>query len=185
MCFKPNSLIYDSRNILSLTAIEQDFDNVLWLDSDILAPPDTLTRMQDYFRNGYDMISGLYFKRFMPTSPVIYSNVAPPRKDENERLTKQITDYLDYPENSFFPIAGCGFGCVLTSTRLLKSLWDQFGPPFHPFTWASEDISFCYRVNQSGAQIYADSSILCGHVGTITYTYQFYRREGESNAQNP
>ena len=31
--FKPNSLVYDSRNLLSLYAIENKFDNVLWLDS--------------------------------------------------------------------------------------------------------------------------------------------------------
>ena len=33
---RPNSLIYDSRNLISLYAIENGFDNVMWLASDIL-----------------------------------------------------------------------------------------------------------------------------------------------------
>ena len=38
VCFRPNSLIYDSRNILSLTAIQEGYDRVLWVDSDMMFP---------------------------------------------------------------------------------------------------------------------------------------------------
>lgn len=178
VCFKPNSLIYDSRNLLSLTAIENNFDNVLWLDSDIIMPADTLVRMQQYATNGYNMVSGLYFKRTMPTAPVIFSRIDPPAPDENGHVTKHIDEYTNYPSNKLIPVAGCGFGCVMTTTTLLRKLWDEFFPPFAPYPWAGEDISFCHRVNLSGFKIYCDTSIRCSHIGTFAYTDQLYQQQG-------
>lgn len=170
---KPNSLVYDSRNLLSLYAIENGFDNVLWLDSDMLFPPNILPKLESY---NLDMVTGLYVKRHEPIEPVIYDRLEEPSRDETGRLVANIHPYKDYPQDSFFAIAGCGFGCVLTSVKLLKDVWDRFGPAFTPFPWAGEDISFCHRVNMLGYQIYCDSSVSCGHIGTFTYTENLLKR---------
>ena len=164
---KPNTLIYDSRNLLSLYAIENGYDNVLWLDSDMLFPPDTLQRLES---NNVDMVTGLYVRRHEPVVPVIYDTIEEPMRNPDGKLTKNVSPYTNYPRNSFFPIDGCGFGCVLTSVKLLRDVWDKFGPAFSPYPWAGEDLSFCYRANQLGYQIYCDSTISCGHIGTYVYT---------------
>ena len=171
--FKPNSLVYDSRNLLSLYAIENGFDNVLWLDSDMMFPPNILTRLEAY---GMDMVTGLYVKRHEPVHPVLYDELEEPQRDDTGRLVGNIHPYLNYPKNSFFPVKGCGFGCVLTSTKLLKEVWDKFGPAFNPFPWAGEDISFCHRVNLLGHTIYCDSSVSCGHIGSFIYTENLLKR---------
>ena len=169
--FKPNSLIYDSRNLISLTAIENNFDRVMWFDSDTMFQPDTLqTLHNDMDELGCEMVSGLYVKRTTPVTPVIYDELSEPIRDDTGRLVQNIHPYMNYPRNDIFTIAGCGFGCVLTSVKLLKEVWDNFGPAFNPFPWAGEDISFCYRVNQLGHIIYCDSSVSCGHIGTYVYT---------------
>ena len=173
---KPNSLIYDSRNLLSLYAIENGFDNVLWLDSDMVFPPNILTKLQSY--NG-DMITGLYVKRHEPIEPVIYKRLEEPTRGKDGKLIGNIESYTDYPRDSFFPVAGCGFGCVLTSVELLRRVWAIYGPAFTPFPWAGEDISFCHRVNQLGYKIFCDSSISCGHIGTFMYTEQLLKRSDE------
>lgn len=171
--FKPNSLVYDSRNLLSLYAIENGFDNVLWLDSDMLFPPHTLMKLQSY---NMDMVTGLYVKRHEPVEPVLYEKIEEPERGQDGKLIANIAAYTDYPRDKFFPVAGCGFGCVLTSTKLLKHVWDEFGPAFTPYPWASEDISFCHRVNQLGYQIYCDSSVSCGHIGQFVYTEDLLKR---------
>jgi len=172
---KPNSLVYDSRNLISLTAIENNFDRVMWFDSDVVFNPDTLQILhKDMDDLNCDIVTGLYFKRYLPTTPVIYREIKEPQRDASGKLAKQITAYDNYPQNDIFPVAGCGFGCVLTSVKLLKEVWDNFGPAFNPFPWASEDISFCYRVNKLGHTIYCDSNVSCGHVGTYTYTEKDY-----------
>ena len=171
--FKPNSLVYDSRNLISLYAIENKFDNVLWLDSDMMFPPNTLTKLEAYDE---DMVTGLYVRRHEDVEPVLYDELKEPVRNKDGYLEKKIHPYVDYPQNSFFPVAGCGLGCCLTSVHLLKEVWDHFGPAFAPYAWAGEDISFCHRVNQLGYQIYCDSSISCGHIGQFIYTEDLLKR---------
>lgn len=174
VCFKQNSLIYDSRNILSLSAMENDFDYVLWMDSDMVIPIDTLQLLLFDLENlGEHMISGLYVKRGPGNHPVIHASIAPPIH-ENGHLVKQIREYTDYPTAAVFPIEGCGFGCCLTSVPLIREVWDRFGPAFAPLPWCGEDIAFCYRVQQLGKPIYCDSRIRCGHIGQFTYIPQQY-----------
>lgn len=165
--FKPNTLIYDSRNIISLYAIENNYDNVLWLDSDMIFPPDTLSKLQSHEMH---MVTGLYVRRREPVTPVIYDSLDEPVRDADGKIQKCVHPYINFPRDAFFPVAGCGFGCVLTSVKLLKDVWDHFGPAFTPFPWAGEDLSFCHRVNLLGYQIYCDSTVSCGHVGSFVYT---------------
>ena len=180
--FKPNSLVYDSRNLISLTAIENNFDRVMWFDSDVMFQPDTLQILHDDMDTlECDMVTGLYVKRYSPVTPVIYQTLEEPTRQPDGRLTKNIVPYTDYPVNEIFPVAGCGFGCVLTSVKLIKQVWDKFGPAFSPYPWGGEDISFCHRVNKLGHTIYCDSNVSCGHIGNYVYTEDDIKR-GEQNA---
>ena len=173
-CLKPNSLIYDSRNLLSLTAIEKGYDYVLWLDSDMTVPRDTISRL---LSAEADMVTGLYVKRTIATSPVLFDVIQPPDVVDGH-MVKRVHEYLHYPRDSVFEVAGCGFGCVLTSVKLLKEVWDKFGPAFAPFVWGGEDVSFCYRVNQLGHKILCDSRVKCGHVGSFIYTEDLLHTHG-------
>ena len=181
VCFKTGSLIYDARNLLSLTAIQGGFDRVLWLDSDIKMPPDALVRLaRDMDVTEADMVTGVYYKRKLPTAPVIYESVAPPKK-VNGQMIAQVPCYENYPKDSLFRIGACGFGCVMTSVRLLKALWDAYGPPFSPVMWAGEDISFCWQAKKENAEIYCDSRVICGHIGTITFGEWMAEKKGVTN----
>lgn len=180
VCFRPNSLVYDSRNILSLTAIEQKYDRVLWLDSDMMFSSDALIHLhEDMDRLGADMVTGLYVKRHQPVVPVIYDELEEPTLSPDNKVTKHIHEFIDFPRDAIFPVRGCGFGCVMTSVKLLKEVWDKFGPAFHPYPWAGEDISFCHRVNLLGKSIWCDSTVKCGHVGTYVYTDNLLKYGGD------
>ena len=172
VCFNPGSLIYDSRNLLALTAIKGGYDYVLWLDSDMIVPRDALTQLLDstsFLDRDVPMVSGVYVRMSMPTQPVIFDKVDPPYEKDGKAV-KVIHEYVDYPRNDLFRIEACGFGCVLTSVDLLKEVFEKFGPAFAPFPWCGEDVSFCYRVKQLGKIILCDSSVRCGHIGQFVYT---------------
>lgn len=178
--FQPNSMIYDARNLLTLTAKQNQFDRVLWLDSDMTFPSNTIRCMTEQMNSGkYDLITGLYFRRTLPTKPVLFKNIEEPYRDENGRMVSAVTDYMDYPDDSVFDIAGCGFGCVMTTVKLLNDVWEAFGPPFAPYPWAGEDISFCYRAGLLGAKMVCDSRIKLGHIGMILYSEAMYERRRE------
>ena len=176
-CFKTGSLIYDSRNLLSLTAITEKYDYVMWFDSDMVFPHDTLIRLLDDMEKcDAQVVTGLYFKRTIPTLPVIYKMLDEPKLNDKGIPVSQLETFDNYPKDAVFPIQGAGFGCILMRTSVLKRVWDKFGPAFAPFAWGGEDISFCYRVKQLGIQISCDSSVKCGHIGTVQYTEFLYDR---------
>lgn len=179
VCFKTGSLIYDARNLLSLTAIQEGFDRVLWLDSDIRMPADAMMRLaQDMDDTGAPMVTGVYYKRKLPTAPVIYKSVEPP-KESGGQMISQIPCYEDYPKDSLFQIGACGFGCVMTDVVFLKYLWNSYGPPFAPMMWAGEDLSFCWRAKEKEWIIMCDSRVQCGHIGTVTYG-EWMAKRGET-----
>lgn len=160
--FSQNSLIYDSRNQIAEYAIKNGFDFVLWLDSDMVFQADMLDRMyQDINFYGIDFICGLYTTRKKKISPCIYTDIKPYGK----RGLPEAPAFFDYPKDTVFEIAGCGFGAVFMKTTLLKDVMEQFGYMFSPVVGMGEDLSFCYRASALGHKMYCDSGIKLGHMG--------------------
>lgn len=175
--FTKSSLIYSARNSLAKQAIDGDFDRILWLDSDMSFDKDLMVRLSERLDEGYDFVSGIYFKRNYPTSPVIYKEIIY-KKLPSGGVEPVVVPYEDYPKDSIFPIEAAGFGSVMMTTELLKKIWDTFGLPFSPILGFGEDISFCYRAKQLGLNLYCDSSIKMKHLGLMyfdetTYLSQF------------
>lgn len=172
---RPNSLIHDSRNNLAALALQNNYDRVLWLDSDMRFPPDLLQRLAaDMDELNADYVSALYFKRHPPCAPVLYKQITYDTTPDGI-LHSEAIPYHDYHRNSIFPCAGTGFGAVLTTTSLLRRVWESSGPPFHPLLQMGEDLSFCYRASQINTPLYCDSRISIGHVGLYTFTEQDYQ----------
>ena len=157
IAFGANSLIYDTRNQFAEKAIKNGFDRVLWLDSDMTFPRDFGHRLAARLDEGYEFVTGLYMTRKDPIRPTVFKgfDIDPPKA----------TFYDDYPRDSLFEIAGCGFGGVMMTVDLIKRVVDAFGMPFSPILGVGEDLSFCARVGNLGTKMYCDSSIKMGHVG--------------------
>ena len=173
--FSQGSLVYDGRNILADTAVRENFDRVLWLDSDMVFDPFLFRRLSEHLDLGREMISGIYVSRKAPIHPVIYKSI---RRDPLDNGFLPVAEtYDDYPRDSLFPVAGCGFGAVMMTTELLRRLQAAYGLPFTPLPGFGEDLSFCLRVQELGAEMWCDSSIKVGHAGMAIYTEAEYRPE--------
>ena len=167
--FQMVSLIYTSRNNLSLQAMKTEFDYMLWLDSDMVFQQDLLIRMkQTMDEKGLDFLTGLYFRRVPPFTPVLFDQL-----DIAEDGSCTWTDWKDVPEG-LFKIGGCGFGCVLIKTDVLFDVQAKFGELFNPIANMGEDLSFCWRARQCGYDIWCDPSLVCGHVGYTVINDKFY-----------
>lgn len=156
----PNSYSIDSsRNLIAQHAIENNYDYILWVDSDMIIPPDTLVKFLEHKK---DIVSGVYAykilggenavaKRFIPTEDDTYEDIPLKEIRESDRLME-----LD----------GIGFGCVLTKTKIFKKI------PYPYFVYTpemGEDIYFCRKAQEQGYKIYMDTSIKAGHIGTVNY----------------
>ncbi len=168
--FQMGSLIYTSRNNLALQAMKAEFDYMLWLDSDMVFQQDLLVQMkQTMDERGLDFLTGLYFRRVPPFTPVLFDQLD---IDENGICTW--TDFKDVPEG-LFKVGGCGFGCVLIKTDVLFDVQAKFGEMFNPIANMGEDLSFCWRARQCGYDIWCDPSMILGHVGYSVITDKFYQ----------
>lgn len=159
-----SSLIYEARNSFAKKAINTKVDFVLWLDSDMVFSADLLKRMLRHMEEGKDIVSGIYFRRRPPFSPVLF------KKLSHELLEngKKWEGYDDYPKDSVFEIDGAGFGCMMIRTSVLLDMALNCANWFEPQEGFGEDLSFCLRAKELGYKIFCDSSIKCGHIGQLT-----------------
>lgn len=168
--FAQASLIYDARNRLSGSAVEEGFDRVLWLDSDVRFDSSLFRQLSEHLDSGLEIVSGLYFSRKPPIHPVIYSSCSLRTNADGRGQTPSAETCWDYPENGLFQVAACGFGAVMMTTDLLRRVIQRFGLPFSPILGFGEDLSFCMKLHELGVPIWCDAGVKLGHVGIYTYT---------------
>lgn len=161
VAFQVGSLVYSARNNLAMQAIKQEADYVLWLDSDMVFPSGTLRYLLQELEKHEDdvMMSGIYYRRVAPFSPVAYNKLAidPEKGATWEELT-------DVPGEQF-ELEGVGFGCIMMPTQVFFDVQSKFGTMFDPILGTGEDLAFCWRARQCGWKIIADPKIELGHVG--------------------
>lgn len=174
--FMPCSLIYKSRNDLGMAAIDTKADFVLWIDSDMVFPADLMVNLMADME-GRDIVGAVCHMRRPPFRPVIYkklrSGMTP---DENEHEM-----YDDYPRDGIFEAEGCGFGCVMMRTEVLKTIVDKFHDLFAPLPGYGEDLAFCIRARECGYRIHVDPRVQVGHKASTIVTdatFQAFRQAG-------
>ena len=165
------SLIYESRNNFAKQALQTGADYVMWFDSDMTFPSDTMTRMLKHMEDGLDIVSGLYFRRRPPFTPTLFKKLE--RTDDPNIAVHE--NYDDYPRDSLFEIAGCGFGCIMTRTTVLEDVMLNYHNWFEPVCSLGEDLSFCLRARELNYRIMCDSTIKCGHIGQLVVDEDVFR----------
>lgn len=172
------SLVYDSRN--QLLASAKDVDRILWVDSDMDLPMNTIQQLSADIDEGRDIVCGLCFKRKPPFSPVIYKKCC--LEHEGTSLVPVADPYLDYPKNEVFEVEACGFGCVMMTKKAADKIVDSLGAmPFMPTAGFGEDLSFCMRARHIGIRLWCDPRVKVGHVGQYTFTEEDYGRFNAGN----
>lgn len=155
VCIISGTLVYVARDKLACEAINSDYTHVLWLDSDMVFQPDIYTDLLD---TGKDFVTGIYHARRPGHQSCIFK-----RCDDLDHLER----FQEYPRETF-EIGGCGFGCVLIKTEILKAVQYNFKTCFLPKAQFGEDIAFCNRARAMGFKIWCEPTVQCGHIGHIT-----------------
>ena len=171
-----SSLIYETRNNLAAKAIDEGFDRVLWLDSDMRFQPDMLERMNALMDAGHPFVCGLFFTRKAPITPCVYACL------EMHEGTPICIPFQHWPDEPFEAQA-CGFGAVLTSVDLLRRVKEKFPQPFTPIPGFSEDFSFCLRARAFGVFPWCDPAIKVDHIGVSIFNEQTYLAVKESESR--
>lgn len=159
------SLVYDSRDIIAKYAVENNYDYVLYADSDMIFNAGDLKKL---INHNTDICSGLYITRQGDNQNVLYTKIIKRGFKRNPRLI------VDTQTTGYSPVVACGFGFCLIKTQVLKSMFKRYKSLFEPKWGVGEDIAFCIRAAKVGYKIYADRDIKIGHIGECVYGERNY-----------
>ncbi len=158
-----DSLLQRSRNSLLRLALQQEFDDLIFIDSDVEWEPEWLFNLLD------------------KTEPVV--GIALVKKsDKNEGYTVKITDKeLKYnSDQTLVQVDGVGTGFMKVSRFALEKLWeastpykDEGGEQRMVFDitidqngeLVSEDYTMCNKWKELGYKVWLDPSATCNHIG--------------------
>lgn len=152
------SLVYDSRDTIARYAVENDYDYILYADSDMVFSADDLKRL---LAHQVGICSGLYVTRDGRNENVVYKKIITRRRFPY-RQPKLITDDRS---SGFGPVSACGFGFCLIKVSVLKCMLKYYRSLFEPYKGVGEDIAFCLRAKRVGFKTFIDRDVKLGHIG--------------------
>jgi hypothetical protein len=170
------SAIDAARNQMATDALAQGFDELMWIDADVVFRPDDVDRLRGH---GLPLVCGLYAKKS--------------RREFACHFLPGTTEVLFGPDGGVIEILYCGFGFTLTRRELYETMRRQlrlpecnqrFGsllvPYFAPLVvqdgagawYLAEDYAFCERARQCGARVMADMTVRLWHVGSYRFSWE-------------
>ena len=168
------SLVANARCILAERAVELDAKHLLFIDADMVFPPDGLCRL---LKHDVDIVSGMYFKKSYPFNPVAGM------RDENGKMLT----ISEWGEGLVDNIEGTGAGFLLIKTDVFRALekpW--FWHPVDPLNQQQqhgEDYGFCQKALEAGHKIHLDTSLQLLHTGHYDYGLRNYQAAMRNEAQ--
>ena len=156
----PRSYSVDvGRNIIAKYAQENGFDYILWVDSDMIIPRNTLVKLLSHDK---DVVSGVYSYKVLNNDEVVAKKfMDEERTDYGNLKIKAIQN-----SSGLIEVDGFGFGCVLTKV----SMFDKIPFPWFIYTQdMGEDIFFCRKAQNEGYKLWLDTDVICGHIGSVNY----------------
>ena len=155
------SLVYNARNIFCNTAVQEDYDYIMFIDSDMIFPANVIDKL---LALDADVATAVCYGRAGNHNPQVYVEMQPATKDNPNTVSRR-PDSVE----GVFEIRACGMACCLVGVGLIKEMQSRGINPFEPFGNLGEDFSFCVRAQALGAEMYADGTIPIYHKGVAYY----------------
>lgn len=165
-----DALIQRARNDTIQIARDGDFDDLIWIDSDIEWQADWFYKLLDY---DLDVVGATY----------------PKKSDKEEYVLKQSKKSNFYKDTTLVEVDGLGTGFARMSKKAINYLWDSSDSYIDTKDnkerrmicdvqlidkqMYSEDIVMFMKLKQGGFKIYLDTSMTCNHIGPKKFTGNF------------
>jgi len=141
-------------------ALAFDSDHYLWIDSDVILPPNALAEFLIQAENsGKEAVAGYYPMRNNPNLFV------------GGRLTPEgVVVYFRVAAPSLVQADFAGLGCMMVSRRLMTLCRVNSGTDrlLHidggQLAYFDDSTDFCEQIYRHGATLYMDGSVVCEHL---------------------
>ena len=167
-----DALLQRTRNDTLQVAIEGDYDDLIWIDSDIEWEPEWFFKLLEY---PVDIVGGTYRKK----------------GDREEYVLRQIRRRPPDPKTGLIEVDGLGTGFVRFSKAACQALWNSTEPYIDPKDGKerrmafnvvvsenglmSEDIFAFVKLQQAGLKIWLDPNMTCNHIGAYKFQGDFQK----------
>jgi len=163
---KTSSSLPRVRTDLAQAALEWGAEWMLWLDSDMLFPPDTLERLLAF---GLDIVGANYLRRMPPHVGAATALAGSTPVPCETTLEKARAGELER-------VLTLGFGALLMNARVFEGLerpWFQIVFDGDD-GFVGEDTHFLHKLSQRGYAPYVDHALSweIGHVGERVFTFR-------------
>ena len=165
--FSIGTLIVNQRDQLADMALQAGSSHVLWLDSDMMFPVDTVQRLLAHEKS---IVAGNYVTRQYPHKTVAYT---------------QLHDWRSYVVNTgksdLIKVSAVGMGCMLVTTDVIRGMQKpRFQTTYIPETQdhMGEDFYFCQQAQQLGYDVLIDDALSMDlqHLGTVSFNHSMVKR---------
>jgi hypothetical protein len=153
--FQNGSMLVEQRHALVLSAIKANCKEILWLDSDMVFPPNLYHKLSKHKKL---VVAGLYSTRVEPYKLAgCFANT----------VTTPLNEMIGLKE-----VESTGMGLMLTSIEVFETIpapWFSFKYDNKYDGYIGEDIYFCNLLKDYDIKVYADLDIskFCSHTGTV------------------
>jgi hypothetical protein len=167
-----DALLQRARNDTIHIALDGDFDDMIWIDSDIEWEPQWFFDLLNYKE---DVVGGTY----------------PKKGDKEEYVIRQVIRRPMDLSTGLIEVDGLGTGFVKLSKKAMQYLWDTSIPYLDPkdnkerrmiFDVAikngslhSEDIVMFTKLQDAGFKIWLDPKMTCNHTGPKKFKGNFMK----------
>jgi GT2 family glycosyltransferase len=165
-----------SRNTIAEQAINNDCTHVLFLDDDMIPPPDTLTKLLAHDK---DIVSALYLLRTYPHYPAFF----------DEAFENGFCRYAFLEETRLAKLekgVNAGLGAVLIKTDVFKNMekpWVRLGEIIKD-GWC-DDVGFFNRARAKGYDVYCDLNAPVGHMTNVAMWPELANGKWFTNYKHP
>lgn len=189
--------VHSGRMALAAECLQNDVDYMLFLDSDMRFPKDTIVRLLGHQKA---FVGTNYPRRGIPPKYVAIKRTVSADEDGNKVPGTLLATTED--STGLEEVEALGFGCVLVHRGVFESMAAIHDPKEKGFFWMfewhpevkthiGEDVYFCNLARKAGATIYVDHDLSkeLRHIGQfefgLSHSWSFYAEEerlnGESN----
>lgn len=176
------SAIDQGRCVMAQNAINDGYENLFWIDSDISFYYKDIYKVINYNNdNKFPFISGAYSVKGWPVLTCKFLNMTSiPFGVKNGGLAR-----VKWAGTGFMYTHRSVYEKIKLQYNLKKvKIWGgqyEVHPWFFPMilddNYIGEDFSFCERAINSGVKIYCDTTIRLCHIGKYGYSYSFLTRD--------
>ena len=157
------TLIANQRQELVIQALKAEVSHVLFLDTDMRFPKDTLDRLMAHDK---PIVAANYATRRMPIHSVAF------KTDTNMECV-----YTTPESTGLEPVAAVGMGVMLIKTDVFKKAelpWFHLGYSLKSHEFTGEDIFFCRAARRNGHEVLIDHDLSkeVRHIGTFEFAHE-------------